>query len=127
MQPQKQSPNLEVGFQYYISFKPNAILEESEVQNRVPIRAAISVTETGELADVSFEVPKFCQSEKAVALILQHENTSYVAPRVFVVVPERAGDTVLNAPGSIDLDIEGRIVGLEVHWSPAEEAELADP
>ena len=116
----------EVGYQYYIGFKPAAIFDAEEVRSHVPVEVVVSITETGDLADASFELPKPLQNESALEYVRAHENASYTTPRVYVVVPNRNGDTVLPAAGSIDLDFENRILGLEIHWSPAEEAELAD-
>ena len=116
----------EVGYQYYIAFKPAAIFDGEEVRSHVPVEVVVSITENGDLADASFELPKPLQNEPALEYVRAHENASYTLPRVYVVVPNRNGDTVLPAAGNIDLDIENRILGLEIHWSPAEEAELAD-
>ena len=40
----------EDGFLYYVSFKPHLQLSTDEIKTRMPVEAAISVSETGELA-----------------------------------------------------------------------------
>jgi hypothetical protein len=117
--------DLRMGYQYYVFFKPGQF-EQDEVRTRVPVEAAISVSETGELADATLELPKYLHSEQALQYIRLHENVTCVPPRLFVVVPERAGDAVLIAVANLDVDLEGRILGMEIHWSPAEEAALAE-
>jgi hypothetical protein len=43
---------------------------------------------------------------------------NYIEPRVFVAVPGFSGDTVVNAPAKLDIDLSGRIVGMEIQWQP---------
>ncbi len=109
------------GFQYYVAFKPMREAEEDpEVSTRVPVQAAVSVTENGDLADVTFELPKACRSDLALSFIRGQENAQYVAPRVFVAMPELSGDAVVSAPARLELDAAGRIIGMEIQWMPAE-------
>lgn len=108
-----------VGYQYYVSFTLNG-LEEESVAARVPVEVAVSLGENGELADFSFEVPKPCRSEEALAFIRAQESASYVEPRVYITFPACSGDTVVAAAGRLELDRTGRIVGLEILWAPLE-------
>lgn len=105
------------GFLYYVAFKPNLEIEAEEVHARMPIEAAVSVSETGDLADLSFVLPKTCRNEQAMTFI-RKELTSYVEPRVFIAIPGYNGDALVKAPAKLDLDLAGRIVGMEIHWSP---------
>ena len=107
------------GYQYYVAFNSNGTLEEEEVQERVPVEVAASLCENGDLADFSFEVPKTCRSETACEFLNASENARYVEPRVYVTMPGLSGDTVVAAPGRLELDFAGRIIGMEIRWSPA--------
>jgi hypothetical protein len=46
--------------------------------------------------------------------------TDYIEPRVLIAVPGFSGDAVMNAPAKLDLDLAGRIVGMEIKWQPGE-------
>jgi hypothetical protein len=104
-------------FQYYVFFKPHA-LEDGEVRTRVPVVAAVSVSETGDLVDVSFELPKPIRTEQALSFIRSQEAADYVPPHVHIAVPGKSGDAVSTAPANLDLDLAGRIVGMEIEWIP---------
>src|SRR5664279_3028655 len=41
----------ESGFEYYICFKPQIEVEGDEVESRISVEAALSVSETGDVAD----------------------------------------------------------------------------
>lgn len=117
------------GFLYYVAFKPTLELEKDEIHDRVPVEAGISLTETGDIADLSFELPKSYRSALARTFIRQ-PAADYVEPRVFIAIPDQSGDTVLKAPAKLDLDLAGRIVGMEIQWTPSDkvlmnEVELA--
>ncbi|MGH9509772.1 MAG: hypothetical protein ACRD2Q_01280 [Terriglobales bacterium] len=110
---------------YYVSLKPDMTREDSDAKVRVAVEAAISVSETGELADVSFALPKKYRSQTALTFISklskstagakQAQGTvSYVAPRVFIAVPGYHGDAVFAAPANLEVDAAGRIIGLEI-------------
>jgi len=47
-------------FHYYVSFKPtlDPTEEERAVERTYPVEVALSVTETGELADLAFSLPQ---------------------------------------------------------------------
>ena len=102
--------------QYYVLLKPNVAKEEVEVHMRVPVEVGISVSETGELADLSFVVPKKYRTDQALSFVKAHrENASYVDPRVFISVPGCSGDSVLSAAANLEFDAAGRIVGVDIH------------
>ena len=105
-------------FQYYVYFKPSLNLDEGEVHSRVPVEAALSVSETGELADLSFTLPKTCRSEQALSFIKKQEGAKAVNSRVFVAMKNKSGDAVLQAQGQLELDLAGRIVGMAIQWTP---------
>lgn len=104
-------------FQYYVFFKPHE-LEEGEIRTRVPVVAAVSVSETGDLVDVSFELPKRIRNEQALAFIRAGGTAAYVPPHVHIAIPGKSGDAVSSAPANLDLDLAGRIVGMEIEWLP---------
>ncbi len=108
----------EDGFLYYVSFKPHLQISTDEIKTRVPVEAAISVSETGELADLTFELPKPCRTEMALQFIRNDAMADYIEPRVLIAVPGFNGDAVLKAPAKLDLDVAGRIVGMEIQWQP---------
>ena len=102
--------------EYYVLLKPNADKEDVEVHLRVPIEVGISVSETGDLADLSFEVPKKYRTDEALRFVKAHrEAASYVDPRVFISIPGHSGDSVLSVAANLEVDAAGRIVGLHIH------------
>jgi hypothetical protein len=101
--------------QYYVLLKPNVSKEEVGVQTRVPLEVAVSVSENGDLADVSFVVPKKYRSDQALAFLKKQPTVNYVSPRVFLAIPGSSGDSVFNAPANLEVDAAGRIVGLDIH------------
>ncbi len=117
IQVQKDEFDLSDGFRYYVSFKPNAF-EHDDAHQRVPIEVALSVSETGDLADMTFELPKYCRNDQALAYIQRQQEAQVVSPRVFVVKPGCSGDTVVNAQGHLEMDRAGRIIGMEIQWMP---------
>lgn len=101
---------------FYVGFKPNTTKEEAEVHVRVPIEVAVSVSENGELADLSFELPKKYRNDIALTFIKRvTPEARYVDPRVFVAMPGREGDAVLQAVANLELDSAGRIIGMDIH------------
>ena len=107
------------GFQYYVAFNPNMTAEDDEVQSRVPVEVAVSIGESGELADCTFELPKPCRSDDALSLLIRQQNVQYVEGHVFVTFPGQTGDTVARARGRLELDAAGRIMGMDIVWTPA--------
>jgi hypothetical protein len=114
----------ELGFQYYVSFKPNMDLEDAvqEVHTRLPVEAVLSLSETGDLADFSFALPKTCRSEQALAFIRKQETAQITPTRVSIAVPGLAGDASTKAAAQLDLDLAGRIIGVQIDWIPSDTA-----
>lgn len=108
------------GFLYYVKFKPMLEMDKDEIHARIPVRVSISLSETGDIADLMFEVPKTCRTDHALTFFKVPSDATYVDPRIFVAMPGQNGDTVINAPAKLDLDLAGRIVGMEIHWSPSD-------
>jgi hypothetical protein len=115
----------QLGYQYYVAFNSNGTFEEEEVHDRVPVEVAVSLCENGDLADFSFDLPKFCRSQAAREFLRESENARYVEPRVYVTMPGLSGDTVASAAGRLELDIAGRIIGMAILWSPIEASQAA--
>jgi hypothetical protein len=113
-----------VGFQYYVYFKPYMMEEEGGgiVHQRMPVETAVSVNENGDLADFTFELPKSCRNDHALTFLRRHQGVNYVPPRIFIDVPGQNGDAVIRAAANLDLDLAGRIVGMEILWAPPEKA-----
>lgn len=112
----------ESGFLYYVIFKPNLEVGVEDVQMRADVEVVVSLTENGDLADLTFVVPKPFRNEQALAFICSEGQGSYVEPHVFVAVPGGSGDTVVSVPGRLDVDRAGRIVGMVLQWQPTEPA-----
>jgi len=120
MRVNKADYTLEDGFLYYVMFKPHMELGDETVTLRVPISAAVSVSETGDLADLTFTLPKQCRNENAVSFIRKDQATTMLAEQVLITMPGSSGDAVIDAPAKLDLDAAGRIVGMEIQWHPGE-------
>jgi hypothetical protein len=99
-------------FQYYISFKP--MKEDGDVQLRVPVQVAVSISETGDLADVSFVLPKKFRNDQALSFMKREEQVNVVEPRVFIAIPGLSGDAILTASASLEVDAVGRIIGMDI-------------
>jgi hypothetical protein len=110
------------GFLYYVIFKPNLEVGVDDVQRSEAVEAVVSLTETGELADLSFVLPKPLRNQQAVSFICGEGQGSYVDPHVFVAVPGLSGDTVVNVAGHLEVDMGGRIVGMAIQWQPTSAA-----
>ncbi len=117
IQVERDDFDLREGFRYYVSFKPNA-LDHDDAHQRVPIEVALSVSETGDLADMTFELPKYCRNDQALAYIQRQEEAQVVCPRVFIVKPGCSGDAVVSAQGHLEMDLAGRIIGMQIQWLP---------
>jgi len=114
-QVDRSSFDPESGFEYYICFKPESQVDGDEVRSRISLEIGVSVTETGDVADLSFMLPKACRSEFAMSYLLRDPSVSCVENRVFVAIPGLSGDAVLEAPGTLELDSAGRIVAVEIN------------
>ncbi len=107
-----------LGFLYYVAFKPNLEIGVDDVQMNAEVEVALSVTETGDLADLTFVVPKQLRNPQALTFICGEGEGSYVEPNVFAAVKGKSGDTVVSVPGRLDVDLAGRIVGMVIQWQP---------
>jgi hypothetical protein len=104
-------------FHYYVSFKPtlDPTEEERGAEQRHSVDVVISVTETGELADLAFSLPPACRSRRSLEYLSRTHSASVVDEKVFITVPGLNGDSVLQGKGSLELDGFGRIIGLEIN------------
>ena len=100
-------------FQNELQFKQ--VVDDDEIQSSVAVEVAFSVSENGELADITFMVPKSVRNDQAMKFLRQEQNASYVDSRMFIVLPGTNGDTVLRAPAQLELDAAGRIVSLKIN------------
>jgi len=107
-----------VGFQYYLYFKPHMSEDGADVRQRIPVEVAVSLSESGEIADCSFELPKTLRNDRSMAFLHRQDGVNYIAPRIFIDFPGRSGDAVIKAAANLDLDLAGRIMGMELLWSP---------
>jgi hypothetical protein len=103
-------------FQYRVQFKPG--LEQDEISTTVPLEVAFSLSENGDLADLSFMVPKAVRNDQALTFVRKQDSARVVSSRVFIAVPGLSGDSVLKAPGELELDETGRIVGMSIGSMP---------
>lgn len=105
-------------YRYFVCFTRNGV-DDDQVRARLPVDLALSVSETGEVADLSFQLPKSCQKpeakEQALALLTQNAAAQTVDSRVFISVPGRSGDAVLNSSAELQMDAAGRIVAIHIH------------
>lgn len=120
MKVNKADYNQEDGFLYYVMFKPHMELGDETVTARVPVKAAVSLSETGDLADLTFTLPKQCRNETAISFIRKDQATTLLAEQVLITMPGSSGDAVIDAPAKLDLDAAGRIVGMEIQWNPSD-------
>lgn len=104
-------------FQFYVAFKPalDPTNQERGAGIRYKIDVALSVTETGELADLAFTLPKHCCNTETLHYLAGTNAATVVDERVFVTVPGMNGDSVLRAKANLELDGAGRIIGLEIN------------
>lgn len=107
-----------VGFQYYLYFKPHMNEDGADVRNRIPVEVAVSLSESGEIADCTFELPKALRTDDAMSFLRRQEGVNYIPPRIFIDFPGRNGDAVIRAAANLDLDLAGRIMGMELLWTP---------
>ncbi len=103
-------------FHFYVSFKPtlDPTAEERGVERSFPVDVAVSITETGELADLAFTLPDFCRGRRCLEYVSRTYSASVVEDRVFVTVPGLNGDSVLEAEGTLELDGAEKIIGIEI-------------
>ncbi|HSM84718.1 MAG TPA: hypothetical protein VLT16_01145 [Candidatus Limnocylindrales bacterium] len=103
-------------FHFYVSFKPTLDPTEDErgVESSFHVEVAVSVSETGELADLAFALPESCRGRRCLDYISRTHSASVVEGRVFVTVPGLNGDSVFEADGLLELDGAGKIIGVEI-------------
>src|SRR2546423_6504238 len=95
-------------YQYHLQCRP--VEDDREVRGSVSVEVAFSISETGELAELSFTLPKPIRNPHAMKYLNQEETVNAVESRVFIVVPPASGDSVLRAAGDLELDSAGCIV-----------------
>jgi len=118
IQVEKSGFDPTVGFQYYLYFKPHMNEDGADVRQRIPVEVAVSLSESGEIADCSFELPKTLRNDRSMSFLRGHTGVNYIAPRIFIDFPGQSGDAVIKAAANLDLDLSGRIMGMELLWSP---------
>jgi len=118
IQVEKSDFDPTVGFQYYLYFKPHMNEDGGDVRQRIPVEVAVSLSEGGEIADCSFELPKTLRNDRSMAFLTRQDGVNYIAPRIFIDFPGHSGDAVIKAAANLDLDLAGRIMGMELLWSP---------
>ena len=67
-------------FHFYVAFKPglDPTAKERGVEASFPIEVAVSLTETGELADLAFELPPPCEAKEVLLYISRTPSASIV-------------------------------------------------
>lgn len=118
IQIEKSDYDPTVGFQYYLYFKPHMEEAGCDVRQRVPVEVAVSLSESGEIADCTFELPKPLRNDRSMAFLCRQTGVNYIAPRIFIDFPGQSGDAVIRAAANLDLDLSGRIMGMELLWTP---------
>ena len=101
-------------FRYFVSFTSSDV-DNNDVHVRVPVEVAVSVSETGEIADLAFQLPKVCRPDTALALLRNEPTAQHVDSRVFISIPGRSGDTVLSSAAELQVDAAGRILAMNIH------------
>ena len=103
-------------FHFYVSFKPglDPTCQERGVEVSIPIEVALSLTETGELADLAFELPPPCRDQGSLRFLARTDSASVIDQRVFLTVPGLNGDAVIETTASLEMDGAGRIIGVEI-------------
>src|SRR5437660_1188452 len=88
-------------FHYYVSFKPtlDPTEEERGAEWSYSVGVALSVTETGELADLAFTLPQTLRGRRCLEYLARTSSASIVEERVFITVPGLNGDSVLESKG----------------------------
>lgn len=108
----------ESGFSYYVAFKPNLAIAEEKITAQMIVQAVVWLSETSELAEFTFEVPKQCRNSQALKFICREGAANYDEHRIFVALPGASGDAAIDVPATLELDFAGRIVGMEIQWIP---------
>lgn len=101
-------------FRYFVCFVDSEVGKD-DVHQRVPVEVAVSVSENGDLADFTFQLPKTCRTDTALALLRGEPAASQVDSRVFVSIPGLSGDVVISSAAELQMDAAGRILGINIH------------
>ncbi|MBZ5522626.1 MAG: hypothetical protein LAP21_10350 [Acidobacteriia bacterium] len=103
-------------FHFYVAFKPglDPTAAERGVEVSFPIEVALSLTETGELADLAFELPPPCRARDTLLYLVKTDSVSIIDQHIFVTVPGLNGDAVIETTASLEIDGTGRIIGVEI-------------
>ncbi len=117
----------ESGFSYYVSFKPDLSIAGEDISAQMVVQAMVSLSETSDLAEFAFEVPKQCRNSQALKFICRQGAANYAEPRVFIALPGSSGEAVIDLPATLDLDFAGRIVGMEIQWVPEQTQQMPSP
>jgi len=117
---QREAFDEEQGFNYYLNFNPPlpGLHMQDQVCSSVAVEALLSVSETGDLANCSFVLPKPCRSEQALTFIRRQSEIRVAAPKVYIDVPGAPGDALANAIANLEMDLAGRIVSMTIRWIP---------
>ena len=109
-----------LGFSYYVSFRPAVpgTVVEDDVCARVPVETTLSVSETGDLADFSFVLPKPCRSEHAITFLRRQREARISPPQVHIALAGPLADSLASAVGNLELDLSGRIIAMSITWMP---------
>ena len=117
----------ESGFSYYVSFKPDLSIAGEDISAQMVVQAVVWLSETSNLAEFTFEVPKQCRNSQALKFICKQGAANYAEPRVFIALPGSSGEAAIDLPATLDLDFAGRIVGMEIQWVPEQLQEVPSP
>jgi hypothetical protein len=116
MEVRRSDFDLEHGrYAYSVCFRPSGCDEPGEQLQTLPVLVSVSVSENGELADLTFQLPKNCRNDNALSLISKESTAQAVESQVFVTVPGPNGDAVFNSSADLQLDAAGRIVGVLIY------------
>jgi hypothetical protein len=126
-QVERSEFDAESGFFYYVSFKPDLSIAGEEISAQMTVQAVVWLSETSNLAEFAFEVPKQCRNSEALKFVCKKGAASYTEPRVFVALPGSSGEAAVDLPATLDLDFAGRIVGMEIQWVPEQMQPVPSP
>jgi len=117
----------ESGFFYYVSFKPDLSIAGEDISTQMVVHAVVWLSETSNLAEFTFEVPKQCRNSDSLKFVCKQGAASYAEPRVFIALPGSSGEAAVDLPATLDLDSAGRIVGMEIQWVPEQMQGVPSP
>ena len=126
-QVERSEFDAESGFFYYVSFKPDLSIADDDISTQMTVQAVVWLSETSNLAEFAFEVPKQCRNSDALKFVCKKGAASYTEPRVFIALPGSSGEAAVDLPATLDLDFAGRIVGMEIQWVPEQMQPVSSP